>query len=193
MLKSRIHKFAVAAATIASAVGLAGLCAATATTHSATTAAVSASQASRHQLATSPVSLVALHTAGYGAEVSEKITPDGAYDSCPSGDYCDFRSTGGEPLPACLYSNAEVSNWASCRNHDESFANRTSGLVRLYYSPGLQGAWVCIDASKYSNNLAGYVFNNGGTGKAGFGYTLENDVASSSTASGNCSNPLPWP
>jgi hypothetical protein len=119
--------------------------------------------------------------------------PEQAYDNCHTGYYCDYADTSGSNT--CLVDNVTDESWmgAGCRNVDESFANRTSGLVRLYYSPDLQGAWVCIDASKYSNNLAGYVFNNGGSGKAGYGAPLENDVASSETASGNCSNPLPWP
>jgi hypothetical protein len=177
MLKIRISKLAVAVA-IASVAVLTGSGAALAATHSPTTSTASTSQAS---------------TAEHGTGVSEKIAVDGAYDSCPSGDYCDFTSTGGTPLPACIYDNTEISNWEGCRNHDESFANRTSGLVRLYYSPGLQGAWVCINSGAYQNNLAGFTFNNGGTAKAGFGKPIENDVASSSTASGSCSNPLPWP
>jgi hypothetical protein len=185
MLKGRISKLAVAAMAIASAAVLTGSCAAIAATQSPTTATVSTSQASGHQLAA--------RTAERGTGVSVKIAVDGAYDNCPSGDYCDFTSTGGEPLPACLYDNAEVSNWEACRNADESFANRTSGVVRLYYSPGLKGAWVCLNSGAYQNNLAGFTFNNGGTAKAGFGKPIENDVASSSTASGSCSNPLPWP
>jgi hypothetical protein len=177
MPKSRILKLALVAVTIASAVGLTAASAASASTaHTATTAASASAQASRHQR----------------AQVPESVRPDQAYDNCHTGYYCDYVGTSGSDT--CLVDNATDDSWqaAGCRNVDESFANRTSGLVRLYYSPDLGGAWVCIDASKYSNNLAGYVFNNG-SGKAGYGAALENDVASSSTASGNCSNPLPWP
>jgi hypothetical protein len=177
MLKRRILKLAVAAVTITSAVGLTGLGAAAATTaHTATASA----------------SLAATHAVEHGTQAPKSASPDQAYDNCASGYYCDYAGTSGSDL--CLLDNATDRYWsdAGCRNVDESFANRTSGLVRLYYSPDLGGAWVCIDASKYSNNLAGYVFNNG-SGKAGYGAPLENDVASSSTASGNCSNPLPLP
>jgi hypothetical protein len=180
MLKRRILKLTVAAATIASVVGLTGLAATAATTaQTATTTAASAS-------------LTATHPVQGGTQVPKSASPDQAYDNCASGYYCDYVGTDGSDI--CLLDNATDRYWsdAGCRNVDESFANRTSGLVRLYYSPDLGGAWVCIDASKYSNNLSGYVFNNG-SGKAGYGASLENDVASSSTASGSCSNPLNLP
>jgi hypothetical protein len=172
MMKSGIPKLAVAAIAVTLAAGLAGLDvtgASAAPTHTATNAAVSAS-----------------------ARPAETARPDQAYDNCPSGYYCDYVGTDGSTY--CLILNGGDDSWqdAGCRNVDESFANRTSGLVRLYYSPNLQGAWVCINPGAYSNNLAGYVFNNG-PDRAGYGAPLENDVASSSVASGDCGNPLPWP
>jgi Peptidase inhibitor family I36 len=180
MRKGRIRELAVAAVAIASAVGLAsleGVSASAATTaHTAADAAVSVSaQASRYLPA---------ETAG----------PDQAYDKCPRGYYCDYVGTRGSRY--CFLTNRTDSSWqaAGCRNADESFANRTSGLVRLYYSPDLKGDWVCINPGAYSNNLAGYVFNNG-PDKPGYGNgaRLENNVASSSVGFGHCSNPLPWP
>jgi Peptidase inhibitor family I36 len=121
-----------------------------------------------------------------------KITA-GAYVNCPAGDYCDFTSTSGNG--SRLLGSGNLLSWGSFRNHDESFANRTSGLVRLYYHPNLKGDWVCINASAYQNNLAGYIFNNGPAGAAnGQGAPIENNVASSQAAAGqSCSNPLPWP
>jgi hypothetical protein len=169
---------------IAVAIGAVGFAA-------ATTASASA-QAAHHQLAKSSVSLVNARAAEHATQALKTASPDQAYDNCTSGYYCDYAGTNGSDL--CLEASVSLPNWGDygCRNVDESFANRTSGLVRLYYSPDYQGAWVCIDASKYSNNLAPYTFNNGSS-SAGYGAPLENDVASSSTASGNCTNPLPLP
>jgi hypothetical protein len=122
--------------------------------------------------------------------------PDsGAYNNCTGGLWCDYSGTNG--TLECIYS-AGSTNWANklfeCRNSDESFANRTSGLVRLYFSPNQKGAWVCINASKYDNNLAGFKFNNENSGNtAGYGQPIEDNVASSQVAGGSCSNPLNWP
>lgn len=122
--------------------------------------------------------------------------PDsGAYANCQQGLWCDYIGTSGKG--ECIYSS-RTTNWANalfqCRNLDESFANRTSGLVRLYYSPGEQGAWACVDASKYENNLSPFTFNNESHANTpGYHKPIENNVASSEVASGNCSNPLNWP
>jgi hypothetical protein len=138
------------------------------------------------------------HSMSHSAAVhhASSAKPDtGAYTNCQSGLWCDYIGTNG--TYECIYS-AGSTNWANtlfqCRNLDESFANRTSGLVRLYYSPNEQGAWACINASKYENNLAGFTFNNESKANTpGYGKPIEDDVASSEVASGNCSNPLNWP
>lgn len=132
-----------------------------------------------------------------GAKVADHASPSSvtlphqAYDNCRSGYWCDYASTSGSKL--CQEQSGTVRYWSNfgCRNVDESFANRTSGLVRLYYSPNLKGPWVCVDSGWYSNNLnnGAYKFNNGsGTG---YGEKIINNVASSSTALGTCTNPLP--
>lgn len=133
----------------------------------------------------------------HSVSVPGKVRPEGAYTNCQSGLYCDYSGTDGNDT--CIY-GAVTTNWSNdffqCRNSDESFANRLSGLIRLYYSPGEAGAWVCIDASKYDNNFSSpkYTFNNEGTGNtAGYGKPIVNNVASSEVASGSCSNPLPLP
>jgi hypothetical protein len=173
MPSRRILKLTLAAVTIASAMGLA-------TASAASAAAASASP-------------TAVHAAGRGTPAPGAVRPQQAYDECPSGYYCDYAETdghGSEGLP-CFYASISLSDWAELGCPSESFANRTSGLVRLYYLGGYGGAWVCIDAGAYSNNLAGYKFNNG-SGKTGYGSSIENHIGSSSVASGSCSNPLPW-
>jgi hypothetical protein len=64
-------------------------------------------------------------------------------------------------------------------------------MAHVYYSPNLKGPWVCVDSGWYSNNLnnGAYKFNNG-SGTA-YGEKIIDNVASSSTAAGSCTNPLP--
>lgn len=117
---------------------------------------------------------------------------NGAADNCYSGFYCNFKQTDGNGF--CFDSDEAISNWnaAGCRNIDESFSNRLGELVRLYYSPNYQGAWACVDNGWYSNNMNKdvYTFDNG-SGDAGYGQEIWDNVASSKPAGGSCSNPLP--
>lgn len=147
-----------------------------------------------------PGSVTTIHAkaAAYSISGNRKATPDGAYDNCVSSVYCSFNATSGgdECLEGGLV-NPNPYNWPSaCRNHDESFANRVGGAVRLWYSPNKEGAWACVNNGWYSNNLNQdvYTFNNGGSGDAGYGQEIWENVASSAGAGlngGPCSNPLP--
>jgi Peptidase inhibitor family I36 len=122
-------------------------------------------------------------------------TPKGAFDNCPQHYWCLYSGLNGNPL--CWSSLATVRYLSDydCRNLDDSFANRTGGLVRMYYSPNLQGDWVCVNSGWYSNALYNefYVFNNGPIGNAqyGTGQSIYLNVASIEVGSGKCSNPLP--
>lgn len=156
---------------IAAALIVSGVATATATS---VTAASAAPQVPRHH-----------------SSVAPQVSLDGAYTNCSNGDFCDFAGDNGNR--ECLFTPITDRNWGSCINADESVANRTPGLIRLYYDTGLNGAWVCIDSSKYSNNLSAYTFDNGGTDSDGYGYPVVNDVGSSESAPGNCTNPLPLP
>jgi hypothetical protein len=116
--------------------------------------------------------------------------PFQAYDDCSPTFWCTYNTTHGGSF--CLSSPGNVSNWGNygCRNEDESFANRTNGGVRLYYSPNYKGPWACVNRGWYSNNLNKdvYLFYNG----SGTGHLREiwKNVASSSVGS-RCTNPLP--
>lgn len=114
-----------------------------------------------------------------------------AYDDCSSAFWCTYNTTNGGSY--CLSSQGNVSNWGNygCRNEDESFANRTSGGVRLYYSPDYGGAWACVNPGWYSNNLNKnvYLFYNG-SGLSGYHQEIWKNVASSGVGS-KCTNPLP--
>src|SRR5690349_4876252 len=108
------------------------------------------------------------------------------------GFYCDFRNTGFTNL--CFQSQGDEHDWVfgntSCRNVDESIRNLTGVTLRLWFSPNLAGAHVCLNAGRQISNLGNFRFNSG-SGKAGFGQTVENNVASSSLdTSGPCSNPI---
>jgi Peptidase inhibitor family I36 len=135
------------------------------------------------------VALLSSRSAEHGASIDGTLVPAGAYNNCSSGYFCDFIYTNGNH--ECFKSSNTQNRWSDfgCRNVDESLANRTSGLVRLYYSPNKAGAWVCLDSGFYSNNLSPYTFDNG-QGRAGYGYPVNNDVASSEVGTGSCSNPL---
>lgn len=160
------------------------------------TAVTAASISTAALAATGSVTRLGHPVSNSAAVHQHAVEPDtGAYTNCQRGLWCDYIGTSGRY--ECIYSSG-TTNWSNtffqCRNLDESFANRTSGLVRLYYSPNEQGAWVCIDASKYENNLSGFVFNNENKAEtAGYGQPIKDNVASSEAASGNCSNPLNWP
>ena len=145
----------------------------------------------------------------HGSRAKAEATPDGAYNNCISGFYCDWTTTDGTggANAACVLNYLSIANWdtagtggASCRNTDVSFADRTGdslggheGLVRLYYSPDYKGAWACVDTGWYSNNLdnKNYTFDNGPT-DPGHGQKIYDNVASSQVDNASsCSNPLP--
>jgi hypothetical protein len=109
--------------------------------------------------------------------------------ACPS-FYCDFRNTG--YTNQCFNSQGEQTNWGNfgCRNVDESFRNESAFAVRLWFSPNFGGAHVCIEPQHGMANMANYTFNSG-SGRSGFGSTLNNNVASSSLdVPGACTNPI---
>jgi Peptidase inhibitor family I36 len=121
------------------------------------------------------------------------ITPKGAFDNCPQDYWCLYSGLNGNPL--CWSSLATVRYLSDydCRNLDVSFANRTGGLVRMYYSPNLKGDWVCVNSGWYSNALYNefYVFNNGPIGNAqyGTGQSIYLNVASIEVGSGEMLEP----
>jgi Peptidase inhibitor family I36 len=135
--------------------------------------------------------LAAPHAARSAA--TAKVVPRGAYLNCRAGLWCDFTAPGGAGNVA--FGSGTQPSLGGLSHADQSFANRTSGLVRLYYLPYLKGDWVCIDASKYANSLAGFTFNNGPAGAAnGHGLPILRGVSSIQVSPGqSCTNPLPWP
>jgi hypothetical protein len=108
-----------------------------------------------------------------------------------------------DPSSVCLYSetgyhgikydtNSDNSNLdsVSFRNLDESVASAfTAKYVRLYYSPNYDGAWVCLDPGTSISNVASVTFNNG-SGEAGFGQSIYQNVASVGINSSKCTNPV---
>lgn len=111
--------------------------------------------------------------------------PDATLDGCPSGDLCIYHDTNFVDL--CNASSASKQNYVACRNVDESVVNNmSSGKARLYYSPNQGGAWICIDAGSVINVASSFIFDQG-SGLAGYGATLNNDVASLEEVTGNTS------
>lgn len=131
-------------------------------------------------------------TADHSNSDMTSALPDQAYDNCLDGAYCDYNGTNGKDKCFTETIGAPI-NWsAACRNHDESFANHNiGGLVRLYYSPDLKGAWACVNNGWYSNNLNKdvYTFNNGSG--PGHGQEIWKNIASSEALTGGCRHPLP--
>jgi hypothetical protein len=136
-----------------------------------------------------------------GTARKSQVVPAQAYDNCtPAPLYCDYNQTNGNDGCFSVSPPAgAVPNWddigfegSSCRNLDESFANRYGESIRLSYSPNYKGAWACVNNGWYSNNLNmdAYTFNSG-PGHAGYHQKIWKNVASSRPASGGCSNPLP--
>lgn len=106
---------------------------------------------------------------------------------CSSGNFCDYilPNYGG----TCYSTPESQTSLAGCRNRDESIANGSADVVRMFYSPNFAGAWVCINPGTQFANLSGYRFNNG-PHRAGYGSPVEDDVASIQFGTGRCGNPL---
>jgi len=178
-----IFAISILAAVIPATAGLA------ASSHAGRAATATEARSADHSLLTGE------HRLSDNSLAKATATPDGAYNNCFSSLYCSFNSTNGNN--ECLEGGlVNPVNWPSaCRNHDESFANIVSGLVRVYYSPNEKGAWACIPNGWYSNNLnkSAYTFDNG-SGDAGYGQEIWENIASSAGGGlngGKCSNPLP--
>lgn len=129
--------------------------------------------------------------ADYRISAKSQVIPNGALDNCIFGAYCDFSRTSGAHNCEDWGLDGPL-NWAEqCRNHDESFANKIGGPVRLYYSPDEEGAWACVSNGWYSNDLNkdAYTFDNGSG--SGAGQEIWENIASSDAAHGRCTHPLP--
>jgi hypothetical protein len=117
----------------------------------------------------------------------------GTTDTAATFSYQDESGMSGGMYVECFRSTASgLLEWANvgsgCRNRDVAFFSDWPGPIRLYYSPDRGGAWVCVPPG-WGGSLAGYTFNNG-SGDAGYGDPVKNDVASSyANDSGSCSNP----
>jgi hypothetical protein len=134
------------------------------------------------------------HAPAHAAATRVKASPDGAFTNCPNGDWCIF--TGLDGTGSRLAHSTTWPHMPVFRSTDESFANRTSGLVRFYYHPSYGGAYVCVDSGAYANDAYYYAFYEGGTGVStatGIGITVYREIASVGVARGGCSNPLPLP
>jgi Peptidase inhibitor family I36 len=105
---------------------------------------------------------------------------------CSAGYFCLYTAnnwTGSE-----LKVNTSQPNLGSFRNTDNSEANGV-GPVRLYYSPNYGGAWVCTISGLAITPLSDYTFNNG-SGLAGYGQNIANNVASIKVGGSACTNPI---
>ena len=110
---------------------------------------------------------------------------------CPGNNACVWA--GNNFTEAFLITYPGATQWGppGFRNVDESFYNNSLYSVRLYYSPGEKGAWVCIKPNTTISDInSSYVFNNG-SGDSGYDSPLRNDVASSSMTTKTCTNPIP--
>ncbi len=165
------------------AVGIAAIAAVSATALSGT--ALSATAA-----------VTASHPAAHAAAARDSARLDGAYTNCPAGDWCIFKGLNGTGARLAHPGNWPVTYKVAFRNTDESFANRTSGLVRFYYSINYQGGYICVNSGGYANDAAYYAFYETGSSpntSTGSGITVFQQIASIGVARGNCGNPLPLP
>ncbi len=136
----------------------------------------------------------AADTAARAAAAPKGIRLNGAYDNCPNGDWCIF--TGPNGTGGRLAHAGDSSSIGDFRSKDQSFANRTSGLVRFYYHPSYGGARVCLNHGQYANYAYYYAFYlpGGATSTAsGQGITTFQEIASVLVGGGNCGNALPLP
>jgi hypothetical protein len=143
-------------------------------------------------IAVMPAAAALAAPASFGRATSA-VPEAGAYTRCPTNNWCIFTNVNGTgPRLASSGSAATLSR--TFDNEDVSFANRSAGLVRLYYHADFKGDWVCVNASKYSNYLGPYKFNNGPhKASDGYGESILKEVASVAVAPGKCSNPISLP
>ena len=92
----------------------------------------------------------------------------------------------------CTGGKSSVNNLGTCRNQDKGISNALSDPIRIYYSINHNGAWACLPAQTVYQNLnhSNQTFNNG-SGDAGYGQQVWENVASLSVFEGSCSNPMP--
>jgi hypothetical protein len=125
--------------------------------------------------------------------VAANVHPDGAYTNCTPGDWCLFtgQNGGGQSLQTPDSRGVLGSTFDKA---DLSFANRTNGLVRMYFEPNGGGAWACVDATKYRDVFQSLPdrFNNGSTADAGYMDDIQVNIQSVNVASGTCDHALPW-
>ncbi len=122
------------------------------------------------------------------ASMASKHNPDAP--TCPSGWYCVFSGNtwNGEEIEQ----TGSVPNLSSLDfdNNDGSVINGSNSKYdRLYYSADYGGAWVCIPINSGYSDLGQYSFNNG-SGKAGYGQTVGDNVASIGVSSTACSKDI---
>jgi Peptidase inhibitor family I36 len=119
--------------------------------------------------------------------------PDGAWDNCTDGFFCEFQSTNGNnrgvfastfdpPLDFSLWIGDSLLGM-------ESFSNRSGYITRLYYGDDQTGAWVCVP-NDYSNNDPNEIKFNNGVGFHGYGQKIFDNVESGQIGTGKCSNGL---
>jgi hypothetical protein len=138
------------------------------------------------------VAQAAPHAAAHAA--APKVSLDGAYTNCPNGDWCIFTGLNG--TGSRLAHPGTWPHMPAFRSKDQSFANRTGGLVRFYYHPAYGGAYVCVNHGGYANDAAYYAFYETGSAPntgTGSGITVFAQIASVGVGRGNCTNPLPLP
>jgi hypothetical protein len=101
--------------------------------------------------------------------------------------FCDFIDP--SFVGTCYATSTSQSSLAGCRDVGRSVANDSGSTVRLYFSPSFGGAHVCINPHTEFSSISRFSFNSG-SGLAGFGQTIINNVASMSIGGSACTNPL---
>ncbi|HET7012779.1 MAG TPA: hypothetical protein VFI65_02640 [Streptosporangiaceae bacterium] len=108
---------------------------------------------------------------------------------CNPGHFCSYNDTNG--TSPCLQQATSTTylNWpGTCANEDESLNNNIAGpgypgLTRVYYSAYEAGAWMCMNAGNYIDDVTTghngpYRFDQGSK-LAGYGKVIYKDIASS--------------
>ena len=108
---------------------------------------------------------------------------------CNPGHFCSYNNTNGTSPCFQQPTSTTYLNWAAgCANEDESLNNNIAqpgypGLTRVYFSPFEAGAWMCMNAGNYIDDVSTghngpYRFDQG-NGLGGYGKPIYKDIASS--------------
>jgi hypothetical protein len=119
---------------------------------------------------------------------------------CNPGHFCSYNNTNG--TSPCFQQPTSLTylNWAAgCADEDESLNNNIAqpgypGLTRVYHNTYQAGAFMCMDAGDYIDDVSkghngAYKFDQVGSSVAGYGASIKHNIQSSeidATAPNGC-------